>query len=123
MRIGQLFSRLLDPASDLFSDQQGKLGWADEVLWEGAITAPPAKGQWEGGGGGGGGGGASASSPSGAGAVSPKTAASVAALAAAEARGPDSDDDSGDSDSDDGLPSFDVREDPEEEAWRTADPK
>ena len=56
--------------------------------------------------------------------VSPRAAASEEALAAAEAGGPDSDDDSdGSDDSAVGLPSFDVREDPDAEAWSKADPK
>ena len=120
-RIGRLFSQLLDPASDLFSEQQGNLGWVAEELWEGAVQVPvldcgaqhaPPTSISDGKNGGHGT------------QVSPKSSAYEQALAAAEAGGPDSDDDSdGSDDSTFGLPSFDVREDPEAEAWSKADPK
>ena len=114
MRVGRVFSRLLDPASDLFADQEGGLTWAEEELWEGAVAVGEAGDHGEAV--------AAAGSPSSHGQGSAKATeshVSVAAVAAAEAGGPDSDDES-----DDGLPSFDVRpEDPGAEAWRKADPK
>ena len=126
VRLGSLFSRLLDPLSDLFADQEAD--WVDEEIWEGAFGIPPGRR-------------AAPTDPPPRAATAacqnpqdgplpsgglPGPLSGVDALAAAESRGPDSDDESDDDDDveeDDGLPSFDVTEDPEAEAWAKADPR
>lgn len=114
VRLGYLFSRLLDPTSDLFSDQESD--WVDEEMWEGALSHPsqahPAPLPLD-----------AATHPQ---QDDPQSKAlespssRVAALIAAESGGADSDDESAE---EDGLPSFNVSEDPEGEAWAKADPK
>ncbi|GAX82969.1 hypothetical protein CEUSTIGMA_g10396.t1 [Chlamydomonas eustigma] len=117
LRVGRIFSQILDPTSDLFNDQVGGLGWAEEELWEGAVSfkLPPIL---------------STSmqqqdishtavNPSG---LNQGHISAVDYSVTEEET--DSDDDSEEEDAGSmPLPRFSVKENPEAEAWKRVDPK